>query len=381
MKRLLSDTSTTYIFQILLYLFVNALFILKYFARAGFSSPLVLIVYSLSIFAFSLFYKTYSPKIQERVFKITFWSILSLVILSIIVLLVKIDPYSVRVDRWSAVSFFLDSFFQGEYPYAAHTHVSTNNFASPFPIWHLINIPFYFMGDVGIGLIFFLLLSTLSIHSYFQSYKKTLFFLLLLVMSPAYWWEVAVRSDSLSNALLVFSFIIIFIKRKYSLSKNFWFTVVVCGLIASTRMSAILPVALFLFKPYTQLPWKRKIIFPAAIIGVCLLTFSPFIFWDTTNWIFFSRNPFMSQSAVGNPYLLSVMLVIGGLAALWWKNTKQFLFITATFIFLFIFVSQLFLFFKFGVDTASIFDDNLYDISYFSLFLPYSLSYLSSNSE
>ena len=368
----------SYFIQILIYLFINGLFIFKYFPRVGASSSIIFAFFTTFLFFAVYIFKFYSYKVSEKTFKIAFWSLLILMILIIIWLLIKIYPYSVRVDRWSAVSFFLDNLFQGKYPYLAHTHVSESNFASPFPVWHILNIPFYLLGDVGIGLIFFLLLTAITIQYFFPSYRKSFFFLLLLCISPAYWWEVAVRSDSLSNALLVFVFILWFQKKNYSLSTNFWLAAIACGLIASTRLSAILPLALYFFKPFIQLPWKQKIGFSLAVFGIAVLTFLPFIFWDTTNWIFFSRNPFMSQSSIGNPYLLILLILFGGWLAFKWKNEQQFFWIVSLFIFVFVLLSQLSLIYTRGIQ-GTVFTDSLYDISYFTLALPYCLGFISNS--
>ncbi|MFZ4726986.1 MAG: hypothetical protein ACOYMD_16240 [Paludibacter sp.] len=375
MIRFLSRKSYSFFIQIALYLFVNGLFILKYFPRAGIISPIILFLYCFFIISGIFLFTLYSNKISERNYKIGYFLSLIIICLAIIGLLVAIDRYSVRVDRWSAVTFFLDNLFQGKYPYSAHTHVSTTNFASPFPIWHIINIPFYLLGDVGIGLIFFLLVTAFLIQQLFLSYRKSFIFIALLALSPAYWWEVTVRSDSLSNALLVFAFIIWFSKQNYSLSTNFWLSILICGLISSTRLSAILPMALFLFEPFIKLDWKRRIIFPVGILGILLISFLPFIFWDTTNWIFFKRNPFMSQSSVGNPYLLLVMIVLGVFMAFRWKNISQFFSTTSIFLFIFVLTAQVNLIFSRGIQN-SIFEDSLYDISYFTLLLPYCLAYI-----
>jgi len=380
MTALKFQNSRPLIIQGLLYLFVNSLFILKYFSRAGINSPAVLIAYSIIIILSVYIYCSTAYKITEKLFRIVFWAFMCLIGLAIIILLIKIDPYSVRVDRWSAVSFFLDYLFHGKYPYSAHTHVSVSNFASPFPVWHILNIPFYLLGDVGIGLIFFLLLTAVSVQFFFTSYRKSFFFLFLLFLSPAYWWEVAVRSDSLSNALLVFTFILWFERKKYSISTNFWLTVIACGLIASTRLTAILPIAVYFFRPFLQLSLKHKLIFIVSTLGVTIVTFTPFIFWDTTNWIFFHRNPFMSQTSVGNPYLLFAMLLLGCLIAIRIKTFSQLFNSVAIFIFIFVLSSQVSLILTRGIQ-GSIFTDSLYDVSYFTLILPYTLAAIASTKQ
>ena len=323
MKLLKKQISVSYFIQVLLYLFVNIFFILKYFPRAGADSPVILILYIILLFAGIFMFNIFSRKISEHSYKIAFWTILILMISFIIVLLIIIDPYAVRVDRWSAVTFFWDGLFNGNYPYGVHTHVSENNFPSPFPIWHFINIPFYLLGEVGIGLIFFLILSAITTQYFFSSYRKSFLFLFLLFISPAYWWEAAVRSDSLSNAFLIYSFILWWFKKGKTIEHNFLLAIIACGLLASTRLSAIIPIALFLFKPYLKLDWKRKIVFPIGVLIVIALTFFPFIFWDTTEWVFFTRNPFMSQSSVGSPMLLLFMILSGILFALRWKRSEE----------------------------------------------------------
>jgi len=321
-------------------------------------------------------YKKYIIKCTEKSFNIFYWTLLALALIAIVGLLIIIDPYTIRVDRWSALTFFWDSIFSHQYPYSAHTHVALTNFASPFPLWHLINLPFYLLGDVGIGLIVFLILISISVKFYFSSYRKSFFFLLLLLISPAYWWEVSARSDSLSNGLLVFMIILWFVKNNRNLSNSLFLAILVCGVICSTRLTAIIPLALFFFQPYLRLPLKLKALFPISILGIALISFLPFIFWDTETWIFFSRNPFMSQTGNGNIYVLFVMLILGTLLALSWKNTNQFFNITSIFIFIFILASQLVRIFN--AKEGNLFSDGISDISYFNLALPYCLGLLTS---
>lgn len=364
--------------QVLIYLLINILFIFKYFSRTAFEPSLLALGYTLVFLSLGVASTVYGKRISEKSFKTIYWLLLSLMLLAIVLMLAYIDPYSVRVDRWSAVTFFLDHLFQGEYPYAAHTHVSTTNFPSPFPVWYAINLPFYILGDVGIGLIFFLLLAAFSIRYCFSSYKPAFFFLLLLCMSPAYWWEVAVRSDSLSNAFLVFLAVLWFWKKNYSLTQNFYLSVFLCALLASTRMSAVLPLALFFFRPFViELSLKRKIFFVLAVLSILFLTFSPFVFWDTHTWVFFSRNPFMSQSGVGNVFVLLLMIALGAFLAFRWEHIRSFFFVTSLFLFLFILSSQVTLVILKDV-RESIFSDSQYDISYFSLCLPYCIAYMLS---
>ena len=358
------------ILQILIYLFVNSMFILKYLPRLYDGSVSVLVAYLLVTAFFILFFPPFTIRFPEKMHRFLFWGVIVSVILGITVILIKIDPFTVRVDRWSAVSYFLDAMFKGNYPYGVHTHVSTTNYPSPFPVWHLLNIPFFLMGDMGLALIFFFLLTAFSVYNFFRSYRKSTFFLILLLISPAYWWEMAVRSDSLSNALLVFNFLLLYKKYNFDIKNNLVFTAIICGLIAGTRFSAMIPIALFFFKPWLELVNRDKIRFVLIVAGIFLLAFLPFVFWDTKNWIFFSRNPFMSQTSVGSPYVLIVMVGLGVWLSLKWTNFVSFAGIMSVFLLLFMQTSLITLRFVRDVDIP-IFDDSLYDISYLNLLLPY----------
>jgi len=372
-----SSISKKQVFIILIYIAINSLFIYKYGLRTPFSPIAIFVVYLLVIITSIYLFKKFSSFLSEITYKRLTWFALTLVIACIGFLIYKIDPLSVRVDRWSAVSYFLDALFQSKYPYAAHTHVSTTNFPSPFPIWYVINLPFYLLGDMGYGLIFFLFLYLYAIKMVFNSYKYVFMSILLLVLSPAYWWEVLVRSDSLSNGILVFAILLLIYKKKFTIEKQFILMIVLCGIIACTRLSAVIPVVLFLFRPYIGLNLKMKILFPIGIIVFMLLCFAPFIFWDTNTWVFFERNPFMSQTSVGNVYILIAMVALGIYVSFRWKNLIDFNYFTAIFIFIFISLSQLSLIFN-NPESFSFTTDSNVDISYFTLSLPYLIVYFTT---
>lgn len=374
---MIKNINKSILIQIFIYLFVNVLFILKYTQRTSIQPLIPAVLYVLFITGLCLFFKILSNK-KDKLFKYLTFTVTSLTVIFITFILIKIDPLSVRVDRWSAVTYFLDSLLKGEYPYAASTHVSSTNYPSPFPVWYLVNFPFYILGDTGIGLIFFFLLVVFVFYKFSKSYKITFLFLLFLILSPAYWWEVAVRSDSLSNAILVFSIIIFYEVRKLSMDKNFLLTIIICGLVASTRLSAILPLAIYFFPSFLKINLKKKIVFSISVISLFVITFLPFILWNTQEWIFFKRNPFMSQTSVGNTFVLGIMMLFGIYLSIKWKETNQFLNNTSLYVFIFMISSLIGLIVTKGIDN-SIFTDSTYDISYLNLCLPYCIAYISNN--
>jgi hypothetical protein len=371
--------SKGYIAQLGLFLTLNSLFIFKYIVRVGFNPYFPTLIYIVTILLFLFIYKSKIEKLPEKTLKLIYIGLVAISVLCIILLLIYINPFSIRVDRWSGLAFFWDSFFQGKYPYGAHTHICNTNYPSPFPFWQFINLPFYLLGDVGIGLIAFLILLSITLRYYFSSYRKSLLFLLLLLLSPAYWWEVSVRSDSLSNGFMVFMIIMWYEKQSRNLLNSFWLSVLVCGCIATTRLSAIIPIALYFLHSYIKIPTERKIIFPIAILGIVFVFFSPFIFWDTHTWIFFTRNPLISQTN-GSIYIFNIlylllMIAIGVIISLRWKNLSEFTFLASFFIFFFILTTTVIRLVYFG--WGNLFTDAISDISYLTLSLPYCIAYLT----
>lgn len=358
--------------QWILYLATNIFFVCKYIPRAGLSPVLFSIIFVLASTGLFLLYR---QKVEQRITEHTARN-LSILIAAALVGVIglaiwKIDPLTLRVDRWSATSYFLDALFQGEYPYGVYTHRGEGNFPSPFPLWHYINIPFWLAGDVGWIQAFFLLVFMGALFCYFRSWKVILSALLLLCLSPAYWWEIATRSDGLSNALLVCSVILVLERIPVRMSDKWWILALVSGCIAATRMSAIIPLALYLFRPWIDASWKEKAGFVCIALGVAVLFFLPYILWDTDTWIFFDRNPFMSQSSPGNIWILLAMVGIALVVAYKKQTFYYYVSTTSVFLFAFMLASQL------GVIWSSDSAVNLFhkscDISYFTLALPYAI--------
>ena len=360
--------------QWLLYLLLNFLFIWKYMSRTAYNPLIGMAVFLVIVISCVSVYQ-YIVKNNKWV-KVSIGILLITACLLIAFFLYYIDSLSVNVDRWSATSYFLDGLFAGEYPYGIHTHVCETNFPSPSPLWFYLNIPFWLMGDVGIHLIFFLCLFIASIFWFTKSYHQTLFLLMLLLISPTYWWEVIVRSDGFSNDILIFAIILFFEKRKFSFEQHWIVTSIICGMMAVTRLWAPIAPAIYLTKSFFKIPHGRKILILAIILLVMFFFFAPYIFWDTDNWIFFKRNPYMSETSTGNGWILLIMIVIALVLAFRYKTFNQYSRYTSNFITLFFLVSLFYNHIAYNLD-VSFFEDADFDISYFSFALPYILFTIS----
>jgi hypothetical protein len=278
---------------------VNILFSIKYFSRItdyyGILAALVLFIHAL------LFYK---GTILSRFIKnYTIVNISLLIIFCIFSFIVfeKIPAETLNVDRWSVITSFWDNYFNGEYVYYAQSH--NNNNPGPMPFYFVLALPFYFLGEIGyfavLGIIvFYLIMRYLKVEACIQT-----LFLLLLMTSPFYLYEVTVRSPLFLNAsLIAFSILFFFNIKNYQSFRNQIIIGVLFGLLLSTRnIFAVCYIILFLYCLKTK---KIDIISTVKIgllvVMVFVLTFLPFVIGYSDD--FTKMNPFIIQSSFLMPF-------------------------------------------------------------------------------
>ncbi len=359
-----------YPFSLIIYLLINGLFLLKYASRMMEHGGLAVLIYALCIAGALVVF----PRVPQRFNKAIFGVVSVLVLAGIVVLHQMIDPLTVDVDRWSAIDHFLQRLLQGEYPYLAQTHLG--GYGSPFPFWNFFHLPFYALGDVGIGMIAVVTGLIFSIKRITGSYSGAAVFMLALAASPAFWYEVAVRSDLLYNFILCFLIGFWWLHSKITVRNSVWLTAIVSGFMLSTRLSVIIPFVMLLFPGFVAADWKIRIQF-AAIAALCfILSFLPFIVWDFNQLVFFQYNPFVLQTRQGSVVEMFLLLGILLPLSLWWKGNPQ-RYATFTVITIVVFVGATFLHRMITDQFQSDLFSSRYDITYFNMSLPYVLLVLS----
>lgn len=351
-----------------IYLLVNGLFIYKYSMRADIVSPWVLIA-AYCAFIAAACHVTSRCKPGRHATASLLLAATALTAL----LLWKVEPLAVNVDRWSATTYFLDALFRGEYPYAVQTHIG--NYSSPFPLWQYLNIPFWLLGDVGVGLIPFLWLLAYGVQRFTRSSRTTFIYMLLLLCSPAYWWEVVVRSDGMSNAILVFCTILLMLRRRITFAAKPFATSLLCALVACTRLSAALPLGIMLLRQWLTCSLRSKAISIIVIVATSAFFFAPYILWGGDTATFLERNPFQTQTfQVSLPSLLLLLLSLAYVAA---RRRRPLWMLAAlpTVMLAFIFVTMLWR--NLHKPGISIWTDGDFDLSYLSLSLPYTILILA----
>lgn len=346
---------------LLMYLGINSLFLLKYGLRILPLSVVIMVVLTYSGLIYALI------KVSQRL------SIRLLVIVAIFLLFTltvaqcSINPYELNVDRWSAIHNFLHNLFNGIYPYAAQTHLG--GYGSPFPVWQVFHIPFYLIGNVGLSFLFGIGMFFDSVRRSFGS-QQAFMALLMLTISPAFVYEIMVRSDLMTNFLVCSAFILYFRHYHITFDKHCLLLSVIIGLMASTRLSILVPFGIYFLGDFVRISYRRQTFSVAIILIVFILTFLPFLLWNGEMLLFFEYNPFVLQSRQGNltDFLLFIPLGIW-LAFSWRDDISRYAFNTACFMIMLVvvtFVHNMYLH-----DNWNQLFESAYDITYFNMALPF----------
>jgi len=351
-----------------LFLLINSLFVAKYSLRFGLSPYIPVILYCFTIILIYFIVNKKIKYVSTRNSKLIFLLLFLFLLSTILCLNYFIDPLKLQVDRWSAIHNFIHNLFHGIYPYAAHTHLG--GYGSPFPVWQAFHIPFYLLGNVGLGMFFAISCLGVFLIWYFENYLQPIVFFIFMIASPAFWYEVAVRSDLIYNFIFCLIAVVFLFKKNYSIQNKSVSIGVLSGLFLSTRLSIFIPFAMFLFPGFLLSNLKSKFIFVLSAVLVFILTFLPFVFWDFHSLLFFKFNPFVLQTRQGSIIeiilLLSMIYYFSGN----WKNniTLCSSYIAITIV---VFVTVTFCHRMISENFANDLFSSSYDISYFSMALPF----------
>lgn len=359
----------TYILYVL-YFLINALFITKYLMRISLSvTLLVLSAYLLAGLLLPLLAGLLLPRLAARIQHVGSRS-LCFAILGFILVLAGmqylIDPYQIQVDRWSAIHNFINYLVHGRYPYMAPTHLG--GYGSPFPVWQFLHIPFYYLNNVGLSL-FAVLAFTLYTVKRLYGNRATLCFLACLLYSPAFLYEIFVRSDLMANFLLVLAVINLLLIRQVSLSTRPKLYSLLLGMLLSTRLAVAIPFFIFLLRPFLSLNLRRKTSFLLGIFLTFSLTFLPFLLWDMKSLLFFEYNPFVLQTRQGSLSGILLLIPVMIYLAFSWQDSRKRLYGNIGYG-LFLLTAVTFIINMVTSGNYRLFSPT-YDISYFSMSLPF----------
>lgn len=368
----MQNSNRKLIAPIIFYLTINLLFIVKYSARISCKlSIIAAVTYTVSIFI--SFFILRHVNIKKK-------STLLVLILSYAMLLAigqsLIDPYQLKVDRWSAIHNFIYNLFHGIYPYSAQTHLG--GYGSPFPAWQFFHIPFYLFGNVGLSFFFSLGMFFMSIWKSFTSKQLSCIFVLML-LSPAIMYECLVRSDLITNFIIVASTINYLCLNNVDVRKHWKKTAFIVGIFLSTRLATAIPFFIYLFPYYRNFSRRQQIMFPLYIICTFMITFVPFMFWNGEMLFFFQYNPFILQTRQGSMTIVLLLIPIITYLALSWKNDfRQLMFHISLAMIVLVVVT--FTYNMYTTNTWCELFQSRYDITYLDMSLSFLLTWLSTYS-
>jgi hypothetical protein len=303
----------------LIYLFINLIFIAKYSSRVTEYYFLLLLLYSATVGC--LFYGAH--RLPNKFFSAkVFYGLAVLFIASSAAILMAIPPESLRVDRYEMINNFWNNFFAGINPYTPPSTVS--NIPGPFPFYFYLAVPFYAIGEIGYYSLSGFVLFVLILRKSVQNERTQIFLLLLLILSPAHWWEIVCRSTIFVNAALVLAFILVASRVDSNKNDNVLISALVFGLILSTRsVFSVIMFPLLLFLKAHQTGFVKICLWGVGIGVGFAATFLPIMFFPG---FFSNNNPFAVQSVFLPNWVPITIVSITALFSLKTTQVSEFVF-------------------------------------------------------
>lgn len=279
----------------------------------------------------------------------------------------RMDPLNLRVDRWSCLVHFWDFLLHGRYPYQAMSHL--DHPLSGFPAWFLVALPFYALGDVGLMQFAALFAFVALLLVKFRETGIVVFLAGILVGLPVFEYEVFTRSDLFANMVIAAWLMHLGLPPDRSSGRRLLLWGVAWGLMLSTRGIVIIPLIFTAFHILRDRDWKACLAFGAALSGTFIATFLPFYLWNSR--LFWSHNPFDVQSGYIPGWGLALVILICCL--LGYRNRKNPRLVLYSGGFIYATILGCLIIKSVNIGWAQAIWGSGFDISYFSLSVPFLL--------
>ncbi|NIN00764.1 MAG: hypothetical protein GTO24_22590, partial [candidate division Zixibacteria bacterium] len=247
-----------------MYGLTNALFVYKYSSRITSQfwaiSLLYLIVVGLLVL---LLYRKTESALSSGQATLIYFSLIALLAISLYLVMSHFDPEGIRVGRYPAMHDWISRFLNSEFPYASPTR------PSGFPFLFVMAMPFYLLGDLGFFQIFSFFAFSVLVHlrdcqKAGDRYRR----IFLLVTSPIFLYEIAVRSDLFSNMVMIMLYLAILELRGQGASHaSLCVLGIAGGLLLSTRGVALLIYIAVLGYLCRRQTIKCNLFLPSVVVG------------------------------------------------------------------------------------------------------------------
>lgn len=369
---MLKDLPLKSILSILMLCMVNAMFSYKYLSRE--TDLAIAITIALVIIQAIGFFKLQSITIAQGFHKL-FAGIGILGLLGLVIFAhFHIDLMSLNVDRWSVIDSFWSASFNGEYPYLASSHMG--NPPGSMPIYFVLSLPFWLLGELSVfSCIGYVILILMLVYKpSFKARRNAIW--LYLATAVFLVWELLVRSNIITNTMLIILALDWFLRTDVKDLKKSWLVAVVLGLFLATRGNfAVVYIIFFMYPLVTkQVNFVQMFKFTAlsalAFASVYLLLIGIY------GTVFFEANPFIFHSTLFVPtgYIIA-FFVLAFIFSVVSKSKADLYFYSGLTLFSIILLYAINLIIVYGFDAAYI-SRSWIDISYFLFCVPFLIFYL-----
>jgi hypothetical protein len=370
MKEILTNVKNSKANSLMLfavYFVINFLFLTKYGIRQSFVPISILIVAFIAVHIFLFFLRKNELLTKKINIKLVYLLTGILGVGYIALCHILKDPYQMNIDRWQTLDFSLDYWIHGKYIY--NTRNFMGNLSSYLPGQLLLALPAYLLGNAGYLQVAAFLLFSYAVLLEFKSNLIRFTAILMLGISLSYIYEVVCKSDFISSFIFVAAFILFW----HSKFKGDYFQkpvlLGVClGVLFLTRSVAVIPLIIFLLKPFLATDTNRKIKTAVAFIlsvGILLLT----VFFPAENLDYIiQHNPLVLQGQ-SNTFVMLGFLVATLVMSFYVRTINDVFYFSAYIVFLVMlsFVLEKYLLFGLG------FQHNLFSTTYLAACLPFSI--------
>ncbi len=294
------------------YLFIGLLFIIKYSVR-----------YDVSPFATGLGYTVFVFGAGVLLLRRPWWYVgwnrrhvwagVMLIAALLLFTMLQFDPTVIRNARHGLLNQSVELLLHGSFPWGEPIHAHH----SAFPFWFALTIPFYLLGDVGLLLIAgFLLMGLVMVRI---AHRSAAAGIALLVVSPAFLYEIATRSGITTNMILVMAYLML---AERVVNRNSYRSIFLIGLLGGLVLSTRGVVLLVFLAYFSYLMQNNKAV-GFAILSGWLLSFTativPFMLWDFDR--FWTYGPFPHQLALThlNGWIITALVI----TAFWFGQTLR----------------------------------------------------------
>ncbi|MDP9960479.1 hypothetical protein [Chryseobacterium lathyri] len=297
MNKILTSTKNSKVNSLMLfavYFVINFLFLTKYGIRQSFIPISILIAVFIAVHVFLFLVRKNELLVKKINVKLVYVLTGILGVGYIALCHILKDPYQMNIDRWQTLDFSLDYWIQGKYIY--NTRNFMGNLSSYLPGQLLLALPAYLLGNVGYLQVAAFLLFSYAVLLEFKNNLIRFTAILMLGISLSYIYEAVCKSDFISSFIFVAAFILFWhSKFKGDYFQKPMLLGVCLGVLFLTRSVAVIPLIIFLLKPFLATGINRKIKTVAAfILTVAILLLSVFFSAENLDYII-QHNPLTLQ--------------------------------------------------------------------------------------